>query len=102
MNIAKIQTLTSLVGYHEGEVEEAQRKLASIRSELTKAENALVGANEALRDARMALAKARAQLPVDEVTHRERDIARMLGMELTVGAPLDYDQWANICAKRSS
>ena len=102
MNIAKIQSLTTLVAYHEGEVEEAQRKLASIRQELRKAEDTLVGATEKLRDARAALQKANAAMPIREVTCREYEIARMLGETLVIGENLPDQVWSDICAKRTS
>ena len=102
MNIAKIQALTTLVAYHEGEVEEAQRKLASIRQELRKVEDTLVGATEKLRDARTALQKANDAMPIREVTCRERDIARFAGETLVVGDNLPDEVWAAICAKLPS
>ena len=102
MNIAKIQSLTTLVAYHEGEVEEAQHKLASIRRELRKAEDALVGATEKLRDVRTALSKANAAMPIREVMSRERDIARFAGETLVVGDLLPDEVWAAICAKLPS
>jgi len=102
MNIAKIQTLTTLVAYHEGEVEKAQHKLASLRRELRQAEDTLVGATEKLRDAKGALQKANAAMPIREVTCRERDIARFAGQSLSIGDNLPDEVWAIICAKLPS
>lgn len=102
MNIAKVQTLTTLVAYHEGEFEEAKRKVASIRAELTKAETVLIGAKEELRNAKMALEKANSSIPIREVTVRERDIARLLGGHLVVGEDLSEQVWSEICEKRCS
>lgn len=75
----------------ENEVENIQYSISSLRRELTKLEDRLVGAKEKERRAKEILARETSQEVIVEVMPRERDIAYMKGITLNVGDPLTED-----------
>ena len=91
MNITRSESIIALVGYHEETLELAQVKVAQLRAELTKAEDAVIGAKEELRKAKEAAHKAQAAIPNEETGTRERDIASMQGWDCPVGSPLTQE-----------
>jgi len=93
--------LATVVAQCEEILELARVSLRERQRELTAAQDAYVGATEALRKAQEALRQEEARLPAREVMFRERDIARLCGVELNLGDPLSDSHWAQVCAKRS-
>lgn len=100
--ITKKENFIGVIGYLEGECEECQIKLSSLRAEINKVEDSLVGYKERLIRAREALRRYADGLPKREATLREVEIARMVGVSLEVGEPISNETWAWVCSKRSS